>query len=168
MQIDQETLSKARGIPLEATGEGAQFVDAPAREGGEASADTAGGHGGSLAPPAHEDPALDGAPQQSLEEKQREWRGVMLGVLKATSTTLDIIDAPVDLTSAEAEQLAEAWGDALGHFYEIRDGTKKGDVAKAVAETTVIGTAKLKQIRDAKDNHNDTGEAGGGEDVPDA
>jgi len=165
MQIDQETLSKARGIPLEATGEGAQFVDAHARaEGDGAGADPPK----SLSPGAAEDPALDGAPDQTLEEKQREWRGVMLGVLKATSTTLDIIDAPVDLTSAEAEQLAEAWGDALGHFYEIRDGTKKGDVAKAVAETTVIGTAKLKQIRDAKDNHDDIGEAGGGEDVSDA
>lgn len=167
--VTEEQIQKAKHIPLDALGDDAVFVDG-AGPGSDASP-SAGGDGWS--PSAYEDPALEGEmPEKSLEEKQHEWRGLLKGVFGATGKTLDIVKAPVTLEDAEAQQLAEVWGDVLGHYYNLQDGTRKGDIAKAVAETTVIAGSKLKQIKAAKNerdtahDYGGTGQAGRGQDVP--
>lgn len=147
--ISAEMIERAQNVPLEAL-DNPTFTDGGQPSPEAAPAAPASGDG--WAPSAYEDPALDGAdPNKSLQEKQREWRGLLLGVFRATSTSLKIVDAPVGFDDSEVEQLAECWGDVLGHYQDLTDGTRKGDVAKAIAETSIIGGSKLKELKAQRD-----------------
>lgn len=145
VKLTEDHITKAQNTPLDAT-ENPVFTDGGHPSPEVAPAAPASGDG--WTPSAFDDPALEEAdPNKPLSEKQREWTGLLIGVFKASATTLDIVGSPVTLDESEAEQLAECWGDVLGHYQDLQDGTRKGDIAKAVAETSIITGSKLKQLK---------------------
>jgi len=142
--FDQEKLDRAAQISLQGE-EDPSFVAPPEKS------------PGGVSPSPGEDPALEGRGERPLEQRQEDWRGLALGVFSATGTTMEIFDVGATLTDAEVQQLASAWGDCLGHFYDIKDGSKKGDIADAASTSVMIGAKKLKQIKAKKETELDSG-----------
>jgi hypothetical protein len=83
--------------------------------------------------------------------------GLATAAVSAVPPTLRILDvADVRLTDTETRQLGEAYGKVLRWYFEITEGTKKGDHLKAGAVTVEILQKKLEEIERNQSTRSET------------
>lgn len=110
-------------------------------------------------PAASPDPSVGGPASRPPTDDRRtkECVGLATAAVSAVPPTLRILDvADVRLTDTETRQLGEAYGKVLRWYFEITEGTKKGDHLKAGAVTVEILQKKLEEIERNQSTRNET------------